>query len=175
MTPDTALSLLHDVIPPTWKNQPIVTLTLDTPNITQAWLRAVWVFLRNHYPSDLNPATGLPLLPLDTTEQCSLVPLKLPSSVIGRDVLGTELPRPVAELLQSLGIHVVMELPDYVLAHGAVIGNYVRLALETDVLEVMQVTCEGDMGKLKEVMKKANGEQIDALVTVLSKVFVVCF
>ena len=169
LDPDTTLALLHDVIPPTWKDQSMVTLTPETPHISQDWLRAVWIFLRANYPSDLRPAAGLPLLPLDVSEHCPLVPLNLPSSVISVSMLGTELPRPAAELLQALGIHVVRELPDYVIAHGAVIGNYVRLALETDVLEVIQVACKKEASKLQDVMRNASDEQVGALISVLCK------
>lgn len=63
-------------------------------------------------------------------------------------------------------MHVVLKLPDYVSNHGAVIGNYVRLALECDVLEVLQQAPAADVTTL---LRAASHQQVAALVAVLAR------
>ena len=57
--------------------------------------------------------------------------------VILRSGIGSTLSAGVASVLELCGACIVDDLPEYVRFHAAVVGNYVRLPLSEDIVEVM--------------------------------------
>ena len=142
LTKELVAKLLPKVIPSHWKNQYIVTWEPSpTEGIPSSWLPALWNFFRTYYPSDLSKFTGLPVLALDDTSQSKssvrLVSLTLSGCVILRSGVGSTISSGVASALELLGAYITDDLPECVRCHASVIGNYVRLPLSEDIVEVM--------------------------------------
>ena len=119
------------------------------PSLPSSWLPVVWKFFRSYYESDLSPFTSLPVLPLDddndggdgagqSTAVVRLASLTLDHCVvILHSAVGCTLSSGVVTALQLLGACVTDGLPEYVRCHAAVVGNYVRLPLSQDIVQVM--------------------------------------
>ena len=141
-----------------------------------AWLEHVWDFFRKQYPGDLSPFHGLPLLPLYSTETTTrLIPLQTSSFTVLKSAMGTDLEEGTQRVLQQIGVYIVEDLPQYAKNHAAVLGNYVKLPLSEDILDVILCIYKKKGSSMIDVIRnQCNGEDKYSLIQLLSKLNARC-
>lgn len=131
--------LIPKVIPKSWYQEPVVAY--EASNLPPDWIPLLWKHLRTHHPSRLSEFTGLPILPINGFP-LRLIQLSDTSCAIMQSALGATLSPGIERILGVVGGHVVVELPQFVRDHAAVVGIYVKVPVAEDVVEVLYNACK---------------------------------
>ena len=137
LTKEDVSELLPKVIPKAWYQQLCVNWKPSAESLSDEWLITLWIFLRTHYPSSLSRFKGYPILPVLLDSSVKLVPIMADTCVILRSGAGTTLSSGMVNVLGHFNVIVVDDLPQYVRDHAEVMGNYIRLPIADDLVEVM--------------------------------------
>lgn len=139
LTADVVAMLIPKVIPKSWYEEQVVAY--EASSLSPDWLPLLWKHLRTHHPSSLSKFTGLPILPI-TASPLRLIQLTEASCAVMQSALGATLSAGVERTLGAVGAHVVVELPQFVRDHAAVVGIYVKVPVAEDVVEVLYNACK---------------------------------
>jgi len=148
----TVGKLLHRCMPSSWLTgrSPVVEWNPSSfGHPPPGWLESVWQFLVNHAARDLTFVDGLPLIPSRSVPDgavtvTELVPLSSARTCVARLMDGLTLSVDVEEVLRSIGVTVVDELPDYVKSHPLVVRQYVFSPTYLGVLRAVERRCSAD-------------------------------
>ncbi|XP_078573948.1 LOW QUALITY PROTEIN: sacsin-like [Branchiostoma floridae x Branchiostoma japonicum] len=116
LNPQLVAAHLRDALPPDWLQVSHVTLLpalAQQPN--EEWLTQLWHYLQDHFPNDLSPFIGLPILPIVGKHATTLVRLEQPSkSKVIRPKYGdTRIPDVIKKLVRDVDATVLEDVPTY--------------------------------------------------------------
>ena len=113
---------------------------------------------------DLRPFHSLMILPVTEKEPVQLMKLSglEATTAMLKSAMGMELEDEVCRLLIRLDLRIVESLPWYVQNHPAVMGNYIRLPVPEDVVELMHIACQktGKGRFIQTIMDSSEDEKL---------------
>ena len=145
MNQTIALSLLRQVLPGEWFQAEHLACWYPGQNghPPESWLSSVWTWIQSHFPNDLSPLEGFPLIPQTGSGCRTIVKLKSSSLAIKTSDQTFHLPQQIVSLLKKIGCVVIENLPPFV--NHVSIHKYIASAVPTGVLNVLhalgQQTC----------------------------------
>ncbi|XP_035698973.1 sacsin-like [Branchiostoma floridae] len=116
LNPQLVATHLRDALPPDWLQVSHVTLLPAlAQQLSKEWLTQLWRYLQDHFPNDLSPFCGLPILPIVGKHATTLVRLEQPSkSKVIRPKYGeTKIHDVIKKLVRDLDAKVLENVPPY--------------------------------------------------------------
>ena len=83
--------------------------------------------------------------------------------------MGSELEDGVVTCLEAMYLHVAKQLPDYIINHAGILGNYVRLPIPEDVVDAMTTMCKRKGNKSFEKLQSVSPDHKRQLRKLCSK------
>ncbi|XP_066267511.1 sacsin-like [Branchiostoma lanceolatum] len=114
LSPQLVATHLREALPPDWLQ--VSHVTWDPTREQQPpeeWLAQLWRYLQAHFPNDLSPFVGLPLLPIVGMNASSLVRLEQPSKVMRPRYDETNIPDVIKKLARDVDATVLEDVPLY--------------------------------------------------------------
>ncbi|CAH1244396.1 SACS [Branchiostoma lanceolatum] len=114
LSPQLVATHLREALPPDWLQ--VSHVTWDAARAQQPpeeWLAQLWQYLQVHFPNDLSPFVGLPLLPTVGMNATSLVRLEQPSKVMRPRYDETNIPDVIKKLARDVDATVLEDVPPY--------------------------------------------------------------
>ncbi|CAH1244398.1 SACS [Branchiostoma lanceolatum] len=114
LSPQLVATHLREALPPDWLQ--VSHVTWDPARAQQPpeeWLAQLWRYLQGHFPNDLSPFVGLPLLPTVGMNATSLVRLEQPSKVMRPRYDETNIPDVIKKLARDVDATVLEDVPPY--------------------------------------------------------------
>ncbi|XP_078655957.1 sacsin-like [Branchiostoma floridae x Branchiostoma belcheri] len=112
LTPQLVATYLRDALPPGWLQVSHVTWhPARSQQPSAEWLAQLWRYLRDHFPKDLSPFVGLPILPI--MNESRLVRLEQHSKVIRPKYGETTMPDVIKNLVRDVNATVLEDAPSY--------------------------------------------------------------
>ncbi|CAH1252536.1 SACS [Branchiostoma lanceolatum] len=114
LAPQLVATHLRDALPPDWLQVSHVTWNpARAHQPPKKWLPQLWQYLQVHFPNDLSPFVGVPLLPIHGINATSLVRLEHPSKVIRPKYGETTIPDVIKKLVRNVDATVLEDVPPY--------------------------------------------------------------
>ncbi|KAI8506253.1 hypothetical protein Bbelb_156800 [Branchiostoma belcheri] len=151
LTPQLVATHLRDALPPDWLQQPSVE-----------WLAQLWRYLQVHFPNDLSPFVGLPILPV--MNETRLVRLEQPSKVIRPKYGETTIPDVIKNLVRDVDATVLEDAPSY-LNHPK-LEEFIHRCTPSGLLKLLLVV---GANKVVPKVNTLNPEAKGALLTFFAK------
>ncbi|XP_066271198.1 sacsin-like [Branchiostoma lanceolatum] len=157
LAPQLVATHLRDALPPDWLQVSHVTWNpARAQQPPKKWLAQLWQYLQVHFPSDLSPFVGLPLLPIHGNNATSLVRLEQPSKVIRPKYGETTIPDVIKKLVRDVDATVLEDVPPY-LNHPK-LEEFIHRCTPSGLLKLLHVVgADRVMPKVNALNPEAKG------------------
>ena len=104
----------------------------------EGWLKALWSYLRRHFIDDLSPFENQPLVQVSMSEgKVTLARLRSRSVLVLQSSTFGRLDDAVVDVLKKVGVVVIPALPQFLLAHPAVLAKYVHQPMASSIVQAL--------------------------------------